>query len=710
MLCVGIGDGAGIEVLLRRGARHVIGLTSEPQAIAPVQERLEAWRGRFELHTGTVRSLPNRFDVVLVSDALQLAGAGPGASWQEVLNALCQHVQPEGWLVAAARAVEGGGNGEGVGYYELADALADDFPAVTMLGQTPLHGVALAPFGEDEVEPVLDAGLVEPGLPSIYVAVAGPRRLTLGYGVVLLPPEAVEEVISTAPAARPEPAREPGFGAAERAELAELRAQQEQTRLELRRLEDARAELTASRERMEVLRREYEQRLAQEAGRRAEAEGQLAARERAVEELREAGLQHAREMQQMRSALDERDAYIAELEQGGRTIEPLRAQLREASARTAEAESKERAARRRAAELEGMIMRLERERTASAASAAPAPAAPVAPAASAAPSASVSGLEQQVAELRTQLEKQKTRADELQREAWAHLKARSEAEASAAEVREDTVRKLKDARKVANLELMRAMEEATKKAVALKEELVRCERERKEALAALKQAREQGPSDDLHHELERLRAENTAVGGERDRLLQTQQEAERELGALRAVREELGRAQAALGELRAQQAGARSQGGQGPGATVGGGPAGAADPQELARLHETLLRVERRNGELEEELARVRLALLRMPPDLQIAALEQRNRELEDEVLQLHRRLEPALPGAAEGSGAGFGHAGHNDSRRGELERMETTLEREMARLGMIEEGLRRVGEAIAAAPEGARPFNGEPE
>lgn len=665
VLCVGIGDGAGIEVLLRRGARHVIGLTAEPQAITRVQERLEAWRGRFELHTGTVRSLPDRFDVVLVADALQLAGEGPGASWQEVLNVLCQHVQPEGWLVAAARAVEGGGDGEGVGYYELADALADDFPAVTMLGQTPLQGVALAPFGEDEVEPVLDASLVEPGSPSLYVAVAGPRQLSLGYGVVLLPPEAVEEEISAKPVRGPGPG--PGPGPGERAELAGLRAQQEQTRLELARLEAERTELAATRERMEALRRDHEQRLAQEAGRRAEAEGQLAARERAVEELREAGLKHSREMQQMRAALEERDAYIAELEQGSRTIEPLRAQLREASARATEAEGKERTTRRRVAELEGVIMRLERERAAN-----PAPAAaPAAAAATSEPSTSGAAVEQQLSELRTQLEKQKTRADELQREAWAHLKARSEAEAAAAEVREDTVRKLKDARKVANLELMRAMEEATKKAVALKEELVRCERERKEAIAALKQAREQGgASEDLQRELNRLKDENTAMGSERERHLQTQREAERELGALRAVREELGRAQAELGELRAH-AGAGPQGGSGPSA---GAQGGGGDGQEISRLQQTLLRVERRNGELEEELARVRLALLHMPPDLQISALEQRNRELEDEVLQLRRRPEPALPGSAE------------------------------------QPGLRRMGEAITAAPEGARHGNGEPE
>ena len=57
------------------------------------------------------------------------------------------------------------------------------------------------------------------------------------------------------------------------------------------------------------------------------------------------------------------------------------------------------------------------------------------------------------------------------------MKARSEAEQAAAEVREDTVRKLRDARKLASVELTRAMEDATKKAVQLREELARTELE-----------------------------------------------------------------------------------------------------------------------------------------------------------------------------------------------------------------------------------------
>ena len=64
------------------------------------------------------------------------------------------------------------------------------------------------------------------------------------------------------------------------------------------------------------------------------------------------------------------------------------------------------------------------------------------------------------------------------------------------------MRKLKDARKLASVELTRATEEAMKKAVTLKEELTRTERERKELLAEVKR---------LNAELETARTMATAA-------------------------------------------------------------------------------------------------------------------------------------------------------------------------------------------------------
>ncbi|HEY2747239.1 MAG TPA: hypothetical protein VGL86_21600 [Polyangia bacterium] len=83
-------------------------------------------------------------------------------------------------------------------------------------------------------------------------------------------------------------------------------------------------------------------------------------------------------------------------------------------------------------------------------------------------------------------EKLKQKEADARADAWKALKQRADAEEAAAAVREDTVRKLKDARKLASVELTRATEEAMKKAVTLKEELARTARERKELVAEVK--------------------------------------------------------------------------------------------------------------------------------------------------------------------------------------------------------------------------------
>ena len=120
------------------------------------------------------------------------------------------------------------------------------------------------------------------------------------------------------------------------------------------------------------------------------------------------------------------------------------------------------------------------------------PTAPVAlsaAAATASPHEELRSLRKRTTELEAENLSLKDKVTESERETWKHMKARSEAEQAAAEVREDTVRKLRDARKLASVELTRAMEDATKKAVSLREELSRTEAERKEALAQIKDLR-----------------------------------------------------------------------------------------------------------------------------------------------------------------------------------------------------------------------------
>ena len=176
--------------------------------------------------------------------------------------------------------------------------------------------------------------------------------------------------------------------------------------------------------------------------------------------LAEAMERHASEMRARETELHERDAYIRELEGEGRHANELLGRLARLEASCALAEAMERDARKKIAELEGRLLR-----GAVASSPAVAPAAP--------------GNVDELATLKTKLAAAET-------ESWKQLKARSDAEAATAEMRDDMVRKLKDARKLATVELTRAMEEATKKAVSLRDELSRSEAERKAALEQLR--------------------------------------------------------------------------------------------------------------------------------------------------------------------------------------------------------------------------------
>lgn len=658
VLVVGVGDGRAIEVLLERGAASVLGIDTDGEAIAAAQQTLA---GRVEVRLALPGAVAGRFDVVMVQNGESLVGKAG------LIGAVLDRLTPGGWLIASARSrehVEEGkaGRPEGVGYYDLLDRLAPHFPSVTMIGQAALAGATLATFGDEEAEPVLDAGLAGPAEAELYIAVAGPERPRLGYGLIVLPSAAQGpagatragldalrtalvqrdqkvarlEAEARAAQAKHDTEREIRREAqGETARQAEGEAEREAERQEeLERLHGAlternrelmrlQAELTdkeqqlgrreSDRGALEAALAEREQQVAQiEADRRALAaahealiaeraqhterrdsdrkalEGALAdrdqriakleaergavetavaaqveklarllaterslrgalgvrderagkleaeckrlkatverarselpnhpqadlaallqAREHGLVEMREAASLHEREMRAAQALLGERDAYIAELEEEVRAAAAARDVHEAATRRIAETETREREARRRIAELEGVLLRYApRTLAAEAPLVDEARVGEITPPTENAPE-DRAGL---LAELEARCAKLKAIADDAQHEAWNHMKARSDAEAAAAEVREDTVRKLKDARKIANVELMRAMEEATRKAVTLKEELTRAEAERKEAVVELRSIRDgQAP---LALALDQARAERSAL-------------------------------------------------------------------------------------------------------------------------------------------------------------------------------------------------------
>ncbi len=400
----------------------------------PADARTAALLGKLVAGRGTVSQAPDPLHLGLADGAANVVLAlevDPGALDAVVAEAR-RVLKPDGVLVVGCESRDRPGAKRGVSYYDLVDRVEGKFGAVTMIGQAPFAGATLVEYGVKDPEPVLDGTLVDKGeRVEWYLLVAGPRRQSVGgYAVVQvpvgeLPAEAATMVAAPLIAPAPKPAPRPA------------QAPSPTHTVDL-------AELTE----------------------------RFRQREKAIEEAKDAALKHLAEMKKLQAELREKQACISELELDAREREGLRGAARRAEVRADKAEADERQARLKVAQLEGRLLA----------------------GATSAGSVAVGNMsDSELVARATQLEaenaKLKQKEEDARADSWKHLKGRSEAEAQAAEVREDTVRKLKDARKLASVELMRAMEEATKKAVGLREELTRSERERKELLAELNQLR-----------------------------------------------------------------------------------------------------------------------------------------------------------------------------------------------------------------------------
>lgn len=426
----------------------------------PYIRRLSVYQYVQELLTGTVAELGGgdertqaRLRALGATETLALpivGGNQPAASVDVVVAAALaaedletavaearRLLKPDGMLIVGCESRDRPGAQSGVSYYDLVDRLEGKFTAVTMLGQAPFVGATVVEYGVKDPEPIFDGGLVEKGeRVAWYLGVAGPRRVSIGgFAVVQVPLAALPppEVPVAAPAPAPVVAPPP----------------------------PVKVIAAPDPDRSELLER-------------------LAAREKNINEFQEAARLHATELEKVQTALREKDAYLLELEIEAKQRENLREAVRRADNRAQTAETKEREARLALARLEGRLLTGPVESPSAVAEPAVAPSSVV----HAEGDAAV-----RIAQLEEENRRLKRKEEEARAESWKHLKARSDAEAQAAEVREDTVRKLKDARKLASVELMRAMEEATKKAVSLREELARSDAERKEALAQLAQLR-----------------------------------------------------------------------------------------------------------------------------------------------------------------------------------------------------------------------------
>lgn len=678
VLDLGCADGEGAALLLDRGASSVVGVDLDAQAIARGQARQS---NRLQLRAVTAEQLfaeggllrlcaGSTFDVIFVSgDRSWLTAPG-------FLSALRWLLQPGGQLIWATTSREAfPSQASAVGYFELLDALEGArLGPVTMLGQSPFYAAALAPFGATDPALILDDSLAQNESPDEYVALCG-TAANRPFEVVRLPRKSLQSSVRVEKqevrVADPQVVADRDKLATElsqlkrdrdglRDKLTELRtqldkstthadslqahsdkiqahadklqAQIDKVQAQIDKLTAAKREADAHGEALLAKLRHSEEAQKKLEAIRSELEERERQRVRHESEATEAALLHEKQMRELRTAIEERDAFVAELEEQARELPRLQERLVDSEKRSEQASQAERVARQRLAEVEGLLLRartemaeqlkmsslphdldarqrdieaarrehlvaqaeleekahalsvrqsevadaqkaverqraelqrLQEERAAAEAAAvaklesersklaqelltlrsdladreerlaeaqkklalatAPRPREdgvpiavgdiPTAPVviSTAHPSRmeEVETLRGRVAELESEVSRLKDKVSEAEREAWKQIKARSEAESAAAEVREDTVRKLRDARKLASVEMTRAMEEATKKAVQLREELGRTEIERKEALAQIKELRTE--RDALKGELGTLRAELEAL-------------------------------------------------------------------------------------------------------------------------------------------------------------------------------------------------------
>jgi SAM-dependent methyltransferase/uncharacterized protein YukE len=180
VLELGCGGGDSAALLLRLGARQVVGAGKSQEITSARARHREAGLAFVALGTGAIEG---DFDLAVVPDGSHfLWGRGPVE-----LSAVLALLGPNGRLACI---VENGDSGEGMPYFDVVDALAPHFARVRMFGQTPFHAYGIAEFDETAVTDLrVETELVsDQPEPSHYIALAGPDELlSLGYALVQIP-------------------------------------------------------------------------------------------------------------------------------------------------------------------------------------------------------------------------------------------------------------------------------------------------------------------------------------------------------------------------------------------------------------------------------------------------------------------------------------------------------------------------------------------
>jgi SAM-dependent methyltransferase len=298
VLELGTGTGAGAAHLAVNGAADVVSVDTVEAHVQRAHARRAAPNLTFRKVANLLDVVPGApFDVVLAPDAEDLLRR------PETIPALARLLSPGGRLVLVASSADAPrgptSQSEGVGYYELSDALLPHFPSVQMFGVTPFAAFGVVEFDAGGEGLRVDSRLVEGGVEptGAYVAVAGSERAgDLGYALVQVPFAPIEARLAATSAAedRGAPARldaaERRLDEVERRGRARVDEAEARTTELRRKLEDAGAEAASA---MRVARAQGEEieelrgRLRRAAEDRAALDGELAKLRRALAEADE---------------------------------------------------------------------------------------------------------------------------------------------------------------------------------------------------------------------------------------------------------------------------------------------------------------------------------------------------------------------------------------------------------------------------------------
>ena len=352
VVAVGDANGGLGEQLLERGARLVHFADSDPGRAGEAAARNTSRNVTYApLAEGGLGVRDGAFDVAVVENLA--ASTDPAA----LLRQLRRVLAPQGALVVASpnaeskvRMIPDGGDAlpsQAIDYYELYDAIAAHFDHVTMLGQTPFVGYAIANFAPaGDPDPMLDTGFVPGGAeePEWFVAVASQHPVRIeDFAVVQLP---FRNVLGPSQEAKLDDQLRAARGAEKsaRERMAQLEAELERTRERLSAAEASgpdESELLALREALESRTNEIAQLEARAASADARAEtasvqlGELqTAHAETADSSRDREAKARADLDEARRKITELEAHVAEGERAG-----VEAALDKANARITELES-----------------------------------------------------------------------------------------------------------------------------------------------------------------------------------------------------------------------------------------------------------------------------------------------------------------------------------------------------------------------------------